>query len=444
MVSVTQRIREVRQPRGGYLPAKDFSKIELDDGVNLYSQENVHPSLIGLSVDYLSRFMNGSPKERAFAISLRGAEIIGEGNVARELLASIAALDDRSIVSTIKLVGYDVVFRAGPQGYKPIEEIEPDEWTIFNVRKMVIRSLKFFEQFGPVTKDGFTFEGAYTELINSGDGDFLTKDTLWDFKVSRSAINKNQTLQLLIYYLLGRYSIYDDFSSITKLGIFNPRLNTVYLLEVSSISPEVISEVEREVIGYGLDNNLSNSLGASEPKSISPSAFAVSNHQRKMSRDKFWKSFMVILLSLLLLLIFWLVYLNHTVRPSTDNFSDQSTSSEIISSESSKSKISKPKSKVKKKRSAPKTKEYRTQPSSSSSSSSSSSRNESSDPSSYPDSNEDDYGYSDYNDGNQDSDLDQSTQDEGQQAQGDQSQGQGDQGGDQSQVGGDAGQMPQQ
>ena len=74
MVSVTQRIREVRQPRGGYLPAKDFSKIELDDGVNLYSQENVHPSLIGLSVDYLSRFMNGSPKERAFAISLRGAE----------------------------------------------------------------------------------------------------------------------------------------------------------------------------------------------------------------------------------------------------------------------------------------------------------------------------------------------------------------------------------
>ena len=71
---------------------------------------------------------------------------------------------------------------------------------------MVERSLSFFKAFGPVTADGFTMEGAYTATITTGDGDFLTKDTLWDFKVTTSKPNKDHTLQLLIYYLMGRRS----------------------------------------------------------------------------------------------------------------------------------------------------------------------------------------------------------------------------------------------
>lgn len=115
---------------------------------------------------------------------------------------------------------------------------------------MAERSLSFFKAFGPVTADGFTMEGAYTATITTGDGDFLTKDTLWDFKVTTSKPNKDHTLQLLIYYLMGRHSIHPEFQTIENLGIFNPRQNTIYQLPISEISDEIIKEVEENVIGY--------------------------------------------------------------------------------------------------------------------------------------------------------------------------------------------------
>ena len=39
---------------------------------------------------------------------------------------------------------------------------------------MVKRSLAFWKEYGPITKDGFTFEGGYTDIVSSGDGDYLT------------------------------------------------------------------------------------------------------------------------------------------------------------------------------------------------------------------------------------------------------------------------------
>ena len=53
----------------------------------------------------------------------------------------------------------------------------------------------------------FTFEPTgYTKIVNAGDGDFLTKDTLWDFKVSKSKIDRKQTLQILMYWIMGKHS----------------------------------------------------------------------------------------------------------------------------------------------------------------------------------------------------------------------------------------------
>lgn len=115
---------------------------------------------------------------------------------------------------------------------------------------MVNRSLLFFNKYGPITKDGFTFEGGYTKVIDSGDGDFLTSDTLWDFKVSKNNPTSAHTLQLLIYYIMGIHSIHNEFKSIKKLGIFNPRTNCVYLYNVSTIPQGIIDEVSKEVIGY--------------------------------------------------------------------------------------------------------------------------------------------------------------------------------------------------
>ena len=250
MTSVTKRISQIKQPRGGFLPVKLFSEEKLSDGKELFSQENVSPNLVGLCVDYLSRFMCGSAKEQAFEISLRGASLVGEDLQAQKFLSKITGLDDSSIANACKLVGFDVIYRAGMALYKPVEEIEPDSQTIANIRIMVERSLAFFADHGPVIKDGFTLEGAYTKLITIGDGDFLTADTLWDFKVSKTKPSKNHTLQLLVYYLMGIRSIHPEFSSIEYLGLYNPRQNVVYRLAISDIPKETIETVEREVIGY--------------------------------------------------------------------------------------------------------------------------------------------------------------------------------------------------
>lgn len=48
---------------------------------------------------------------------------------------------------------------------------------------------------------GFTFKGGYSPIVTAGDGDYLTKDTLWDFKVSKKELNSKHTLQLLMYYI---------------------------------------------------------------------------------------------------------------------------------------------------------------------------------------------------------------------------------------------------
>ena len=87
-------------------------------------------------------------------------------------------------------------------------------------------------------------------MISSGDADFITKDTLWDFKVSKNRVTSQQTLQLLMYYLMGKRSTNENFKQITKLGIFNPRLNTVFVKEINDIPADVIETVENEVIGY--------------------------------------------------------------------------------------------------------------------------------------------------------------------------------------------------
>ena len=56
MVSVTQRIKQIKQPRGGYLPVKAFTVTTLDDGQALNPEESIAASLVGTAVDYLSRF----------------------------------------------------------------------------------------------------------------------------------------------------------------------------------------------------------------------------------------------------------------------------------------------------------------------------------------------------------------------------------------------------
>ena len=53
-----------------------------------------------------------------------------------------------------------------------------------------------------------------------------------------------------MYWIMGQHSGQDIFKDIIRLGIFNPRLNIVYTLELKDISPNIIEEIEKSVICY--------------------------------------------------------------------------------------------------------------------------------------------------------------------------------------------------
>ena len=250
MASVTQRIKEIKQPTGGYLSIKEFKCKKLINLNELNQVENIHPTLIGLAVDYLSRFMVTQNVVEAFKVSSLGAFLVKEKDKFIDLIRDIKGLDNKSIINAVKVCGYDVAFRASPSHYVSVDTISPDFETIENIRIMVNRSLFFFNTYGPITADGFTFEGGYSKVVDTGDGDFLTEDTLWDFKVSKAKPTKDHTLQLLMYYIMGKKSGKGIFKNIRKIGIFNPRLNEVYLYEIGNDISNILSEISEKVICY--------------------------------------------------------------------------------------------------------------------------------------------------------------------------------------------------
>lgn len=260
MSSVTQRIAQITQPRGGYIKLSQFETTKLKDWNTLYGEENINPTLVGLTVDYLTRMAMGAKVEDAFDISIKGVRLAsrrGRPHAIEEgakLLSNIQGLDEKSIFCACKLVTFDTWYRDPVHASfiaKTPDDIDPNYSTVCNIKIMVERSVSFWKEYGPIVKDGFTFgEEGYTSTVTAGDGDFLTHDTLWDFKVLKSKPATKHTLQILMYWIMGQHSNKEEFKSIVNIGIFNPRLNEVYVLPISRVDPEIIKTVEKEVICY--------------------------------------------------------------------------------------------------------------------------------------------------------------------------------------------------
>ena len=252
MVNVTTVSGTYKQPYGGFLKAKYFKKEVFDDGKKLHEEENIAPGLVGLVVEYLTKLEYGYELNNVFSISLKGAFHIEKKENALELLTSIKnGLDANSIASACELVSFDTIVRAGAHTYRPVNHKDISEHTIENTRILVQRAIKFFDDNGPIINIGTTFEGGYSEKVNRGDCDLLTEDGLWDMKVSKQPINSKQTLQLLMYYVMGLRSNHKNkFNNLNRLGIFNPRMNTARYVYVKDITQDLIKTIEKEVIEY--------------------------------------------------------------------------------------------------------------------------------------------------------------------------------------------------
>lgn len=257
MVSVTQRVAQVKQPRGGYLHPRllrteyvDSDRARLID----HQGENVHSSLVGLAVDYLIRMATGAHPRDAFGVSLRGARRIS-ADAAEQAEVAVASLttgqvDAAAIAAACRLASFDVGTRNNPALYRLDAQTAPDSTTTAHVGAMVGRTVTFLESQGGIMLDGFNLLGGYTDIIDRGDGDYVTPGVVWDLKVSAAPPTNAHTLQLLVYFLMGKRSLHDDLVVAEEMGIFNPRLNAAFRVHADQIPATTIAAVSRDVIGY--------------------------------------------------------------------------------------------------------------------------------------------------------------------------------------------------
>lgn len=258
MSSVTRVVRSTKQPRGGYVNPRTMTEIDMKSGTSLNPSENISPALMGLIVDYMSRFMLTGDATDAFDISVRGARnveaVYGGGHLMRacDLLTSVTGLNRVSISAAYQLVSYDIAFRVGPAQYIDSLDRDVDETTARNAITMVKRTLRFVDRFGPITAEGMTFLGGYTDKVSSGDADFCTRDILWDMKVSKKGPTKDHTLQLMMYLLMGRHAGCEWAEGIESIGVWNPRLDKAWTKRVDEIDGQVIEAIKHDIIGYSL------------------------------------------------------------------------------------------------------------------------------------------------------------------------------------------------
>lgn len=296
--SVTQRIAEIRQPKGGYLPIKLFNEQRLfNDGFILgYKSSDdakKFASSIGLVVDYISRYLQSKDLIQSFKISylsileyltnpsyttnqLSDNECISLYQDFKQKLHSIVNwninLKTKNNIEIIKniftIVRLDAIYRAGYEKEELWERTESGVKLVLNKHYdipnyiyditlvCIYRTLKFYSILGNINFGECFGNG---KLITSGDCDFISQDTIWDMKVSSVNIHKNPstikwTLQILIYYLMLKHPTHHNFSqynNIKKVGIFNPFLNVCYTFDIENfINKEYIKEIEDEIIGF--------------------------------------------------------------------------------------------------------------------------------------------------------------------------------------------------
>ena len=143
MYSVTGRIQQIKQPRGGYIQPRSFTVVNFNDGKSVSEDINVSAAIIGLAVDYMLRYLMSEKANiiKAFEVSCMGA-IISEklmNNEAKKeicgYLKNIKGLDDNSIINACKAVTFDVWFRnfSGAMKSRKACDTNPNAETIENI-----------------------------------------------------------------------------------------------------------------------------------------------------------------------------------------------------------------------------------------------------------------------------------------------------------------------
>lgn len=264
MTTVVSFARALKQPRGGYLKkcmSYQFEDNEFIDG----KEEKLQATTVGTTVDYLARFLffsNKSIKQLLEPVVL-GALIIeknAKDNIGIDVLKKLnnaeRKLTPNVIDLMIKASFVTDVYRSGRlDGYINAKEYQhADDEDYKHIERLTKRCLNFLEILKEKSKE---MEADFAVASDKdkklwGDGDIITDNTIADFKVySRNPWNKDNSLQLATYYLLGKNGIElsntgINFSGIKYLTLFDVRNNRINYVNVDDFKNE-LSEIQKEI-----------------------------------------------------------------------------------------------------------------------------------------------------------------------------------------------------
>ena len=264
MTTVVSFARALKQPRGGYLKKCMSYQFEDNDFIN-GKEEELQSTTIGTVVDYLARFLFFSHKsvEQLLEPAVCGAFIINKrvhDNIGYDILEKLQKVErklDADVIDLmIKASFITDVYRSGrPNGYVKAKEYQhADEEDYKHIKRLTRRCLNFLEV---LKKKSKKIEADFAVASDKdkklwGDGDIITNNTIADFKVySRNPWNKDNSLQLATYYLLGRNGVElsktgIDFTDIKYLALFDVRNNRINYVNVDDFENE-LSEIQKEI-----------------------------------------------------------------------------------------------------------------------------------------------------------------------------------------------------
>ena len=246
MASLTKHIKASKQPADGYIPVSAFTykKHNSYTVADLYKNENIIlPAVQYILQMYISE--NVDKNLLMIETALRNAPFTNKNELIKQFYNGIASKNPiASAEYAVKLANIEVMFRLVTLP----DKAEPDIQILESVSLMSERCKDFFGR--SVKLCGFDFEGGYSERITSGNGGYLTNDTLWIITVSDS-VTSYDTLLVSVQYIMGLHSyISPYFKKLKRLGIYNPRLDAEYTLNICDIPKKVIQEISKHIIQY--------------------------------------------------------------------------------------------------------------------------------------------------------------------------------------------------
>ena len=268
MASVKNILADIHQPKNGLLPISIFERNRFNDVNSLTKIPQKMEKIVFSTVNCLVRFFLKRDAASAFENSFLGASFIREENKAQSLAKKVTGLDDTSIIAAMHLANYEDCLKSVTE-YRVLDEKEITSDIIKNIKVLFNRIMSFMARYGSKIIYNHTLEGGYTDAVDTGTIPFVTNESILLLSFSENEPSIEETLELLIYYVMSKHSIYPTLKEVKYVSFYNPITNTFFKCNAPLISGTAVSLIEEKVLKYNENHyNVENGKNVEEYLSI--------------------------------------------------------------------------------------------------------------------------------------------------------------------------------